>query len=409
MVFTMPWTPTKKFVNPHARISDTVVSKVEYITGLLPKDRAERWNEYVRERMNWLSFTAVEDIVSIGLKDIIDQFRVEVLCLKPLPNTTQTRHLLDYRRVPFTYCWSPSLVPKPSDWGDKIDVVGFFFLNQMDLQSYQPPKELADFLDRGSPPVYIGFGSMVVANPDALTRTIIEAVKLTGLRAIVSQGWGGLGAADDLPDSIFVIGNCPHDWLFSRCCAVVHHGGAGTTAAGLLAGCPTLVVPFFGDQPFWGESCYRAGVGPEPLPIDQVDTKRLVDALGRLLFPRVRERAKEISEEMKQENGVEGAIEAFHRHLPRDAVVHKRKMIWNLSEQDTEVETSPSLPEVLPPRELSRFYWLWGWLCCHTRGKRKKHHRDCGARDSSSVSTGLLSHGLPSVSSIKSVESVCDR
>ncbi|GMH35759.1 hypothetical protein BSKO_03627 [Bryopsis sp. KO-2023] len=405
MVFTMPWTRTVKFVNPHARISDTVVSKLEYITGLLPKGRAERWNKYVRERMNWFSFIAVEDIVCLGIKDIIDQFRAQKLGLDPLPNSTYTRHLLDYKRVPFTYCWSPSLVPKPCDWGEKIDVVGFFFFNQMDVESYEPPQDLIDFLEKGPPPVYIGFGSMVVANPDALMKTIIEAVEITGLRVIVSRGWGGLGAGDDLPDSIFVVGNCPHDWLFSRCEAVVHHGGAGTTAAGLLAACPTLVVPFFGDQPFWGESCYRAGVGPEPIPIDQLDTKRLVYALGYFSFPRVKSKVKEISEKMKLENGVEGAIEAFHRHLPRDAVIHKRKMLWNLSGRDSEVETSPSLPEVLPPRKLGPLYWLWGWMCCHTRGKRKKH-RYGGPRDASSISTGLLSH--PSVSSMKSESTDCD-
>lgn len=399
MVFTMPWTPTVEFVNPNARISDAVMSKVEYITGLLPKSRAFRWNAYVRKQLNWISFTAVEEIVSIGIKDIIDQFRVEALGLRALPNTAETRRLLDCRNVPFTYCWSPSLVDKPSDWGEHIDVVGFFFLNQTEVLEYEPPAELTRFLESGPPPVYIGFGSMVIEDPSILTRTIVEAMEETGLRAIVSRGWGGLGVDCKVPDCILTVGNVPHDWLFERCCAVVHHGGAGTTAAGLLAGCPTFVVPFFGDQPFWGESCYRAGVGPWPVSIDELDTKKLVAALGYMLFPRVRQRAKDVSISMRMENGVEEAIAAFHRHLPRDAVVQKRKIIWNLVEDGYDMETAPLLPEVLPPRKLGRLYWLWGWLGCPFR-RRRKHIK-------SSSSSKLSCTTSASSSSLLSDEDMC--
>jgi UDP:flavonoid glycosyltransferase YjiC (YdhE family) len=151
--------------------------------------------------------------------------------------------------VPHTYTWSEALIPKPNDWGSHIDIVGFFFL---DLASnYTPPPDLVKFLEQGPPPVYIGFGSIVVENPDGMTQLIFDAVSQAGVRAIVSKGWGGLGG-DKLvvPENIYMIGNCPHDWLFLKVSAVVHHGGAGTTAAGLKAGKPTIVVPFFGDQPF---------------------------------------------------------------------------------------------------------------------------------------------------------------
>jgi UDP:flavonoid glycosyltransferase YjiC (YdhE family) len=141
------------------------------------------------------------------------------------------------------------LIPKPPDWGSYINVAGFFFLSL--ATNYTPPQDLADFLAAGPPPVYIGFGSIVVDDPNAMTKMIFEAIKITGQRALVSKGWGGLGADSiGVPEGVFMLGNCPHDWLFQRVSCVVHHGGAGTNAAGIACGRPTVVVPFFGDQQF---------------------------------------------------------------------------------------------------------------------------------------------------------------
>lgn len=141
--------------------------------------------------------------------------------------------MLQRLKVPHTYCWSPSLIPKPADWGSHISISGFFFL---DLASdYTPPIELQTFLDAGQPPVYIGFGSIVLDDPDAMTRLIFEAVEKTGQRVLLSKGWGGMGAGEGglrVPEGVFMLGNVPHDWLFKQVSCVVHHGGAGTTAAG---------------------------------------------------------------------------------------------------------------------------------------------------------------------------------
>jgi len=141
--------------------------------------------------------------------------------------------MLHRLKIPHTYCWSPSLIPKPKDWGAHISISGFYFL---DLASdYTPSNELQIFLDAGPPPVYIGFGSIVLDDPDAMTQLIFEAVKMTGQRVLLSKGWGGMGAGDKglhIPDGVFMLGNVPHDWLFKRVSCVVHHGGAGTTAAG---------------------------------------------------------------------------------------------------------------------------------------------------------------------------------
>jgi UDP:flavonoid glycosyltransferase YjiC (YdhE family) len=146
-------------------------------------------------------------------------------------------------RVPYTYLWSESLIPKPPDWDDHIKITGFSFLEQ--ASTYTPPQDLLDFLASGTTPMYIGFGSIVIDDPDGLTKLIEEALRITGERAIVSKGWSGLGAKG-VSDNIYLIGNAPHDWLFKQVSAVCHHGGAGTTAAGIALGKPTIVVPFFG-------------------------------------------------------------------------------------------------------------------------------------------------------------------
>jgi UDP:flavonoid glycosyltransferase YjiC (YdhE family) len=138
---------------------------------------------------------------------------------------------------------SSALIPKPRDWGSHISISGFYFLSA--AFSFTPKPALLDFLAAGSPPVYIGFGSIVVDDPDGMTKMIFDAVRKAVVRALVSKGWGGLGAGDlGKPDEVFMLGNVPHDWLFKHVSAVVHHGGAGTTAAGILAGRPTVVVPF---------------------------------------------------------------------------------------------------------------------------------------------------------------------
>lgn len=147
-------------------------------------------------------------------------------------------------KIPFTYCWSPALVPKPADWPHYINVCGFFF---RDAPQYTPPPELQAFIDAGPQPVYIGFGSIVLEDPQRVTAAILGAVETHGFRAIVSKGWSNLGGQGESHENVIFIGDCPHEWLFQNVAAVVHHGGAGTTACGLKNGKPTTIVPFFGE------------------------------------------------------------------------------------------------------------------------------------------------------------------
>jgi UDP:flavonoid glycosyltransferase YjiC (YdhE family) len=168
-----------------------------------------------------------------------------------------------------------------------------------------------------------------------MTNMIFEAVKITGRRALVSKGWGGLGADElGIPEGVFMLGNCPHDWLFKHVSAVVHHGGAGTTAAGIAAGRPTVVVPFFGDQPFWGAMTAKAGAGPLPIPYKELTAEKLADAINEALKPESLDRAKELSQKISTEQGSQEGAVSFHQFLKPDelrcAVAPKHPAVWRL-------------------------------------------------------------------------------
>ncbi|EAU32050.1 predicted protein [Aspergillus terreus NIH2624] len=309
MMFTMPWTATQAFPHPLANI---------------------RSGNTKPSAANFASYAIVEIMMWEGLGDLINRFRKRELGLDPL-DAIRAPSIAHRLRVPFTYLWSPALLPKPKDWDDSIDVCGFQFYSSG--SDYQPPEELDAFLKAGPPPIYVGFGSIVVDNAEKLTEIVFEAVRRSGQRAIVSKGWGNIGAGEtEIPDNILLIGKCPHDWLFQHVSCVIHHGGAGTTAAGLLAGRPTIVIPFFGDQPFWGSIVARAGAGPLPVPYKQLTVEKLTEAIQTALKPETLEKAGEIGAEMRMENGMKNAVSSFHQHLDIDSLrcslCPKRPAVW---------------------------------------------------------------------------------
>lgn len=212
-------------------------------------------------------------------------------------------------------CRSSALIPKPQDWGPHINITGFPFLKSG--LNYEPPEDLVQFLNAGPPPVYIGFGSIVVEKPDELTKLIFGAVKRAGVRALVSKGWGGIGDGE-VPKDIFLVGNCPHDWLFKYVSCVVHHGGAGTSAIGIAMGKPTIVVPFFGDQPFWGAMIYRAGAGPKPVTYKNLTQENLAESISEALKPDIQISVKEMSAKIAGENGSEDAAASFNDSVNYD-------------------------------------------------------------------------------------------
>ncbi|KXJ86342.1 UDP-glucose,sterol transferase [Microdochium bolleyi] len=291
LMFTMPWTSTAAFPHPLANI---------------------KFSKEDQKTTNHASYAAVEFLTWQGLGDLVNAWRVETLGLEPVPSTEGHR-ILESLQVPFTYCWSPSLVPKPSDWGPHIDISGFFF---RDPVPYTPPSDLEAFLKAGQPPIYVGFGSIVVGGIEGLMTMVLSAIRTTGVRAIISRGWSNL-TGEDSPN-VFYVGDCPHEWLFQRVSAVVHHGGAGTTACGLRYGKPTTIVPFFGDQPFWGAVVAEAGAGPEPIPYCSLTSQKLIHAIQFCLSPGAVIAARRLADSMRMEDGVQAAVDAFHANLPRD-------------------------------------------------------------------------------------------
>ncbi|KAF1919008.1 hypothetical protein BDU57DRAFT_126423 [Ampelomyces quisqualis] len=322
MMFTFPYTPTVHFPHPLANIK---ASNVEATYS------------------NFMSYPLVEMMTWQGLGDLINRFRTSILYLEEVSTLWAPGQL--YRlKVPYTYMWSPSLISKPKDWGPEIDVTGFVFLDL--ASSFTPPDDLKVFLDNGDPPVYIGFGSIVVDDPDEFTNLIFEAVKMAGCRALVSKGWGGFGSNADCPDDVFMLENTPHDWLFPRCAAVVHHGGAGTTAIGLKTARPTMIVPFFGDQPFWGAMVSKAKAGAhECISYKKLNAERLAEGIRQCLTEEARENVKKIAESIENEgDGALNAVRSFHRSLPlkgdgsmRCDFLDNRVAAWKIKNTDVKL------------------------------------------------------------------------
>jgi UDP:flavonoid glycosyltransferase YjiC (YdhE family) len=266
--------------------------------------------------LNYASYLLVEFLFWQRYRETINRFRKETLDLPPLPfggARFRRKPPSNLSPLPVLYGFSPSVIPKPIDWSDRLHVIGYWFLEQM--KDYQPPKELVDFINDGSPPIYIGFGSMTPRNPERLTQIVLEGLNRTNQRAILLSGWAGLGKVD-LPESVFLCDSVPHDWLFPRMAAVVHHGGASTTAEGLRAGVPSIVVPFFGDQPMWGQRVADLGVGPLPIPYKQLSVEGLAAAIQQAVSDEaMRSRAIVIAQRIREEDGVANAVEAFHRQI----------------------------------------------------------------------------------------------
>jgi UDP:flavonoid glycosyltransferase YjiC (YdhE family) len=212
---------------------------------------------------------------------------------------------------PVLYGFSPEVLPRSPEWGDEVDVTGYWFADEP--TGWTPPPDLQAFLESGPRPVVIGFGSMSQRDPAATTRLVLDAVARAGQRAILLAGWGGL-KANERSASVFQIDSIPHSWLYPRAAAVVHHGGAGTTAAGLRAGVPSIVVPFHGDQPFWAKCVHDLGVGPAPVPRNRLTAERLARAIEAAVRDKaISARAAELGARIRAEDGVGRAVAAIER------------------------------------------------------------------------------------------------
>ncbi len=209
---------------------------------------------------------------------------------------------------PVLYGFSPSVIAPPVDW-PRTEVTGYWFLEP--TPDWTPPPALSAFLEAGPPPVYVGFGSMGNRNPQQTAALVLEALQKSGQRAVMLSGWSGM-SGENLPDTVHLVNDVPHAWLFPRMAAVVHHGGAGTTAAGLRAGIPNIVIPFFGDQGFWGQRVLDLGVGPAPTVRKQLSAERLARALEQAVSdPIMQQKASALGAKIRAEDGLARAVEVI--------------------------------------------------------------------------------------------------
>lgn len=219
-------------------------------------------------------------------------------------------------RTPILCAWSPSLIPPSSDWSSRVHVTGYYFFPYTD--SYTPPNELREFLDAGKPPICISFGSMVHKNAEKVDEIIRESLKRTSNRGIILLGWGS--AKRQSTGDLLYLESAPHDWLLPKCKMLIHHGGAGTTSAGLRAGIPQVVVPFTADQPFWGSRVHAVGVAPKPIRVSQLSAEKMVSALAEAESKLVLEQAQATGRVVRGEDGVSEAVrlvEAYSGEFPK--------------------------------------------------------------------------------------------
>lgn len=260
--------------------------------------------------LNRLSYSLFFKLALLPYRGLINRWRSEALALP----SVQSEFVLRGRPIPKLYGYSPQVVPIPHDWDQSSFVTGYWFLDG--AAQWQPPADLVAFLAQGASPVYLGFGSMVSQDADRITRLTLDALQQAGQRAILATGWGGLSSSSgEVPENVYVLKAAPHDWLFPHCAAVVHHGGAGTTGAGLRAGKPTLICPFIGDQPFWGQRAFELGVGPRPIPQWQLTGDALAQALRTLVADYgMQQRAANLGASIRAEQGVACAVEIVQQH-----------------------------------------------------------------------------------------------
>ncbi|KAF2878122.1 sterol 3-beta-glucosyltransferase [Massariosphaeria phaeospora] len=328
--FTMPWTRTRTY--PHA-------------FSVLEKKMGGAYNS--------ITYITFDTIFWSAICGQINRWRRKELGLQ---STTQAKMQANLR--PFLYNFSPSVVPPPLDWPDWIRVTGYWFLDEAD--DYQPPADLLAFISQarkdGKKLVYVGFGSIVIDDPAALTKTVVDSVLKADVRCILSKGWSDRLETKDatkpeipLPREIFQIQHAPHDWLFKQIDAACHHGGSGTTGASLRAGIPTIIKPFFGDQFFFAQRVEDLGVG---IWLKKVNTSVFSRTLWEATnSQRMIVKAKVLGQKIRKDNGTQVAIQTIYREMDRARALVKQQHVkpgvghadefeedWTLVEDDEEVD-----------------------------------------------------------------------
>jgi sterol 3beta-glucosyltransferase len=256
---------------------------------------------------NRLTYKVMNQLFWLTFRNPINKFRQTVLNMPTLGIWHSPLEYMKRAKTNFLYAFSPSVIPKPADWGTYEHVTGYWFLDAP--ADFVPPTDLVDFLNSGTPPVYIGFGSMSGKQAEKVAEVALAALAKTKQRGIFLTGWSGVENLD-LPKNIFKIDSIPHSWLFPKMACIVHHGGAGTTAATFRAGVPGIIIPFLGDQPFWGYRSIKLGVSPATIPYNKLTVDTLANAITTSIQDNtIRKCAEVLGQKISLENGVARAVE----------------------------------------------------------------------------------------------------
>jgi sterol 3beta-glucosyltransferase len=260
---------------------------------------------------NWVSHKICYRLASIAFRRTMSDLRRE-LGLEPSKGCEPFSSMYS-QQLPVLYGYSEAVLPRPPDWTEHTQVTGYWFLPR--AADWQPPDDLADFLASGSPPVCIGFGSMIYGDPEAAADLVLGALKQVGCRGLLLTGWGAM-KPKALPDDVYATDSVPHDWLFPRVAASVHHGGQGTAAAALRAGVPAVSVPFLGDNHFWARRFNQLGVATRPIPRTKLSAQALAQAISVAINDgRLKRNATHFAERISSEDGVRRAVEEVSRYL----------------------------------------------------------------------------------------------
>ncbi len=274
---------------------------------LAPMTRTREFgNPMVRFLPNALSHTAFEQTMWQFIRRDMNQWRAD-MGLAPFPWNGPYRRIVE-EEMPILYGFSPTLVPRPADWPDFLEVTGAW------TRTTDEPLDdrLVQFLTDGPAPVYIGFGSRSDQNAGDRSEAVRGALRITGHRGVIAAGWGGLESADS--DSVISVGETNHQLLFQRCAAVVHHGGAGTTHTAATSGTPSIVIPHWADQFFWADRIAAVGAGPRPITRNRLTGDELAIAIDRAIGQHAVPAAA-IGHRLRQERGVEAAVDAVQEIL----------------------------------------------------------------------------------------------
>ncbi len=215
------------------------------------------------------------------------------------------------KQIPILYGFSSHVVPRPTDWAANSHITGYWLLDDEYVQD--PPSEAVDFLRSGQPPVTVALGSTRTRRFGEIKRIVIKALADCKQRGIIVTDQ--LKSVQVSPD-LLEINHAPYDWLFKRSAAIVHHGGAGTTARGLLAGVPNIVIPFTSDQPFWGRQVFSLGAGPQSIPARSLTEKKLAGAINQAINDQImRSKVIRVSELLNNEDGTSQAVRIIENYL----------------------------------------------------------------------------------------------